>query len=249
MKLKRRICRRVLASLMLLAVSLSCAFNVNAKLNYRGFVEGGIGITVIEGAQGLLGNNTTPAGFSNSNYDGGVAFGYMLATTHGIQLRNNFFGVGLGITPGYCVVGDFYFYNNYNESKSVSLSDPIMSKISIPAYFNWRYDFFGMSSIFKPYVGVKVGLFIPLTEFKLVYEHTPPSNYNMDPYEIWEYSSGSLPFIAIDFGFRKRISETSGMSFGLSIQNSNDAYAWRDYDTYLVDAIGISILAKVAFDF
>lgn len=231
---------------MLLAVSLSFAFTGKAQITYRGFVEGGLGASIISNARG---SESDTYGFRNSNYGGGVGFSYMLATTHGIQLKNNFFGIGLGITPGYCAVGDYYYHyqSSYSESAVESLSKSRMTKISIPAYFNWRYDFFGSNGTLKPYVGVKAGVFLPVTEFEMRYKKTYSDGETYDP---TENHSGSLPFFAIDLGLRKRISESSGLSFGISVQNSNDSNASFDsYGGWLEESLGISILAKIAFDF
>lgn len=240
---------------MLLAVSLSCAFNGNAQITYRGFVEGGLGASIISGASGDLSNSS---GFRNSDDGGGLGFSYMLATTHGIQLKNNFFGIGLGITPGYCAVGDYQSNEIYTEVNGqqikygiTTISDSRISKVALPIYINWRYDFFNSSYTFKPYVGVKAGIFIPISEYSVDYQEYSKYSDGL----LWSATdTGMLPFIAIDLGLRKRISDTSGMSFGLSIQNSNGAtpyysdgvygcYTWLDW------SLNISILAKLTFDF
>ena len=190
MKQKRKICKRVLASLMLLALSLTCALNGKAQTTYRGFVEGGLGM--------------------DYNFEYGlISFSYMLATTHGIQLKNNFIGLGLGIIPGYC--------------------EDIESKISIPLYANWRYDFFNLDKTLKPYVGIKAGYYLPIIEFL-------------------KSSYGFPLYAALDFGLRKRISDTSGISFGIAVQTSNDAWGDYYYD-YAGNSFGLNFLAKVAFDF
>ena len=196
MKQKRRICRRVLPSLMLLAVALSCAFTGKAQITYRGFVEGGLGMNW------------------QYEYDN-VNFSYMVATTHGVQFKNNFIGLGLGIIPGYCE-SDFDNYYSYETTES---------KISVPFYANWRYDFFNLDKTLKPYVGIKAGYYLPISEF-------------------FKSSYGFPLYTALDFGLRKRISDTSGLSFGIAVQTSNGAY-----DYYAYNGFGLNFLAKVAFDF
>lgn len=180
---------------MLLAVSLSCTLNGNAQITYRGFVEGGLGMDLeLEWST--------------------VNFSYMLATTHGVQFKNNFIGVGLGIIPG-----------RYGDAEN---------KISLPLYANWRYDFFHLDKPLKPYIGIKAGYYSITAFLKTLYGWFPL-------------------YAALDFGLRKRISDTSGVSFGLSVQNSNDSKAYFSSDgDYRLDfeyGIGISVLAKVAFDF
>ena len=239
---------------MLLALSLTCTPNGKSQITYRGFVEGGLGASIISGASGY---SEGYGEFRNSNNGGGVGFSYMLATTHGIQLKNNFIGIGLGITPGYCAVGD-YRSNNIGttwdddefEYGLTTLSDSRISKVSLPAYINWRYDFFINNSPFKPYVGMKAGIFIPISIYNLDYQVS--GRYHEGRMSISD--SGMLPFIAIDFGLRKRISDSSGVSFGLCIQNSNDAngnYHVNEYNSWadLEGSLNISILAKVTFDF
>lgn len=233
---------------MLLAVSLTFAFNGSAKLNYRGFVEGGLGAAFIAGADAYY-----PEGFRDSNNGGGVGFSYMLATTHGIQLKNNFIGIGLGIAPSYYAVGDYDYslYDDYyDETHSIeSLSDSRMSGVSCMAYLNWRYDFFGFDGSFKPYVGVKAGAFISIPEFEVQYLRDGYVSY------CHVYDDDFTPYFAVDFGLRKRLSDSSGVSFGLSIQTSINHYT--DYhlysklspDFYTESIFGIDILAKVAFDF
>lgn len=240
---------------MLLVLSLTCTPNGKSQITYRGFVEGGLGASIISGASGY---SEGYGEFRNSNNGGGVGFSYMLATTHGIQLKNNFIGIGLGITPGYCAVGD-YRSNNIDttwdddefEYGLTTLSDSRISKVSLPAYINWRHDFFSSNILLKPYIGVKAGIFIPISEYNLEYQAD-------DRYTIKHQGStsdsGMLPFIAIDFGLRKRISDSSGVSFGLCIQNSNDANGNYNVNVYnswadLEGSLNISILAKVTFDF
>lgn len=242
---------------MLLALSLSCAFTGKAQIIYRGFIEGGLGTSIIGGAfvEAFVNENSKPhisEGFENSNKGGGIGFGYMLATTHGIQKKNNFFGIGFGITPAYCAVGSYYAYTDNRDSSVQSVSNSRISKVSIPTYFNWRYDFFSSNSTFKPYVGIKVGVFIPMTEFEWEYKTT---YHTFTKKKRSDYSPGLRPYAAIDLGLRKRISEYSGISFGLSIQNSSDIkvnweYTGSDYCwSHGEDNFGISFLAKVAFDF
>lgn len=245
MKQRIKTGRRTLASLMLLAVSLTFAFNGSAKLNYRGFVEGGLGAAIIGGAEA-----NHPEGFRDSNNGGGVGFSYMLATTHGIQLKNNFFGIGLGIAPSYYAVGDYSLYDDYyDETHSIeSLSDSRMSGVSCMAYLNWRYDFFGFDGSFKPYVGVKAGAFISTPEFEV--------QDLIDGYSDRYFHDGDFtPYFAVDFGLRKRLSESSGVSFGLSMQTSINHYSnyylysqWSPF-IFTESIFSINILAKVAFDF
>lgn len=188
MKLRRNFLVRILASLMLLTSSLPCAFNGQAQITYRGFVEGGLGL-----------------------HFGEADLAYMLATTHGIQLKNNFFGLGLGIMPEY----NYYDYDrgtDYNPTVSI--------------YANWRYDFFRSNWPLKPFVGIKAGC--QTSDDALLYD--------------------ALLYIAADFGLRKRLSKSSGLSFGLSLQSCSES--WSSINSYYNDyEVGLDILAKVVFDF
>ncbi len=181
---------------MLLAVSFSCAFSGKAQVSYRGFVEGGIGF-----------DYQTDDLFTN--------FSYSLATTHGIQHKNYFIGLGFGIIPGFA-----------GNSDKVEIST-----IQLPLYANFRYDFFNLDMSLKPYIGIKAGYYLPISEFA---------------------DSYGFPFYgALDFGFRKRISQSSGISFGLAIQTSSDGYYYDSayYGLSSYSTFGLNILAKVGFDF
>lgn len=125
-----------------------------------------------------------------------------------------------------------------------------MSKVSVPAYLNWRYDFFGSDGSFKPYIGIKAGVFIPISEFSMDYWAIVSDYSNEVHDETYVSSFESLIYAAVDFGFRKRLSESSGVSFGLSIQTSNNAKPYYYSNGASFDYnLGINILAKVAFDF
>ncbi len=248
--------RRLAAVAAIAAATLISALPAGAKLHYRGFVEGGIGITTVTGEENRL---------DNQDNGSGVALGYMLATTHGIQLKNHFLGLGLGITPGYTAIGKYYYNYKYTGSWSgwnskAAIDENRKSKVSMPLYVNWRYDFFSATSSWNPYVGAKVGYFLPISEHHYSYTlHTQfvHSNGVVDPWETITagvQSTGWPIFFSVDFGARKRISDRSGISFGLSLQSSNNAYLsghehYDEYNIYLSEHLGISILAKVAFDF
>ncbi len=179
--------------LTLLIISLPFAPSSNAQTTYRGFIEGGVGLDYqVE--------------------DASTNFSWMLATTHGIQLKNNFLGLGVGLLPGYS-----YCWSSNGDN---------ITKISVPLYANWRYDFFTSGLTLKPYIGVKAGYYLPVSEF-------------ID-------SSGFPLYAALDFGFRKRISASTGVSFGIAIQTSNDADN-DNYSSYYV--LGLNFMAKIAFDF
>lgn len=191
------------------AAALASALPVGAKLHYRGFVEGGIGVTTVPGYD-----------FSELQSDGGMGFGYMLATTHGIQLNKNFIGIGFGITPGYVT-----------EAKWPTRDTWRLSRATMPFYANWRYDFFNTNS-WTPYIGVKGGIFLTwLAGFGKSDFYDGEDHHRWGPCNAWPV------FAAIDLGMRKNVSSTSGVSLGLSVQTASN------YD------LGISILAKVAFDF
>lgn len=240
MKQKRRIFGRLLTSIALLVGSLSCAFNGNAQIHYRGFVEGGFGAAIIQGASGP--DNY----YRHSNKGGGVGFGYMLATTHGIQLKNNFFGLGIGITPGFCAAGDFYYAPHYSTSTYETLSGSRLSNVTVPVYLNWRYDFFGSNWSYTPYFGIKAGGFISGDNYTIKYLYTSYGNSRED---IAIQYSNFIPFMGFDLGLRKRLSDTSGISFGLSVQSSINAREYGDYSPSIENTLGITILAKIAFDF
>lgn len=220
---------------VMLTVALASTLPASAELHYRGFVEGGLGVTTVTG------ENISDNLYIQDN-GGGAAFGYMLATTHGIQLGKHFIGLGFGIAPAYCAVG------RTTDTSSYSFDVGRLSRLSFPLYANWRYDFF-KENVWNPYIGAKCGLFLPFgaePEFEYYGQYYP---------KYW--NSGDLAkyfpvYAALDFGMRKRISSNSGISFGLTIQTAANAkfgYYSSGEPRYAESQHGISILAKVAFDF
>lgn len=207
--------RRMAAVATIVAAALASALPAGAKLHYRGFVEGGIGITTISGDKELLQQYYESTG-------GGIGLGYTLATTHGIQIKNNFIGIGIGTAPAYLAMGDY------------SSSDPLrLSRMSFPLYINWRYDFFGTNS-WNPYVGIKAGAFLPI-------EKIDCSGW------YWVHNESNRVYVGIDGGMRMKLSSSAGLSFGLTVQTAANGRNSYHHDFHR--KIGFSILAKVAFDF
>lgn len=242
MKLIKKALGRLAACAVMVTVALAAALPASAQIHYRGFVEGGIGVTTVSGES------------ESERFDdgGGVAFGYSLATTHGIQLKKHFIGLGFGIAPAYCAVGGSY-------SGDIKFDVGRLSRLSFPVYANWRYDFFNEKE-WNPYVGVKAGLFLPFgSEPGMEYSYKNGENTVSHTNSWWTDLGDYFPvYVALDFGFRKKISPTSGISLGLTLQTAANAsaheYTWgydhNYYDVYLDNQkFGLSILAKIAFDF
>lgn len=237
MKRLKKIFSQMTLLAVMLTVALASTIPASAELHYRGFVEGGLGVTTVTGH-----NKSKYLERYIQDNGGGAAFGYMLATTHGIQLGKHFIGLGFGIAPAYCAVG------RSTDTSSYSFDVGRLSRLSFPLYANWRYDFF-KGGEWNPYIGAKCGLFPPFGA-EPEFEYYGP-NYP----EYWD--SGNLAnffpvYAAVDFGMRKRISSNSGISFGLTIQtpaNAKFRYDDNGKPRYAESQHGISILAKVAFDF
>ena len=230
-----------------IALIISLSLNGIAQITYRGFIEGGLGITTVAGA-------SKSEEFGNANNGGGIGLGYMLATTYGIQFKNNFFGIGVGMTPGYCANGDYRKeYDYYNSEKTIEVISPArISRVSFPLYFNWRYDFFNTNGSFNPFIGAKIGAFLTIPKLEINCMETDSRIENYISY-YGEETDGFPFFVAIDLGLRKRLSESSGLSFGLSVQTSRNAHMNPHYDGYwnfwLYDRYGINIIANIAYDF
>ncbi len=223
----------------MLTILLAATLPAGAKLHYRGFVEGGIGVNIVSGSDQ---SNLESTG-------GGAALGYVFATTHGIQLQKNFIGIGFGITPAYWAIG-----KTSPDNTEYDYDLGRLSNLSFPVYAAWRYDFFGQSifnqDVWNPYIGAKIGLFLPIGSTKEV-------KYMYNGYSGWRSESeqwlGELGYycpiyIALDFGLRKKISSTSGISLGLTLQSSANGQGlsfWSEPD----GQFGLSILAKVGIDF
>lgn len=249
----------------LIASMLMTSLPATAKVHYRGFVEGGLGVTSVSGQKDRKDNG------------GGVKFGYVVATTHGIQLKNNFFGLGVGIEPRYGAVGSYTRTTSLGGlTVTNTVDEGCMSRIALPVYANWRYDFFN-SGDWSPYVGIKIGYYMHLSNFDFEFPNGYIGyglySYRYD-YRIYSWIQGPHSdtavdmFVSLDLGFRRKISRNAGVSFGLSIQTANnaeaeikgqdwggyswDGYGWGNVGGLQVDMrnqLGISVLAKIAFDF
>lgn len=250
MRLRKKPLHRIDVLAFVLAIVLASVLPASAKLHYRGFVEGGIGTSIIIGESNLE--------YSLSN-GGGVAFGYMLATTHGFQFKKQFIGIGLGITPGYSAIGSYICTNGrplltgvpFPSEEYYVFDGGQQIKLSMPVYANWRYDFFSDKKSWNPFIGAKIGYFLPVSNHSYSYIIEYISGYGGYSTLSWDIHSKGFPiFFSVDFGARKRISNHSGLSFGLSVQSGNNACMRIDYPkNHMDNEMGINILAKVAFDF
>ncbi len=236
--------KKILFTVILICCCLGLEVPAQAQRQYRGFVEGGIGGASLVHAPNL---------------------GFMLSTTHGFQWNKNFFGIGVGITPTYCRVGELQLQFNLNPNPNINPYTHLNPekkdhlKISLPLYANWRYDFFG-SETFNYFVGLKAGV-------NLLLNSTCKANYKWDDTQIpIEYNlndEAGIVFLALNLGLRKRISSSSGLSFGISIQ-TNRTYDWmyasgvkqengpinsRYGLNNVYDDIDLTVLATVGFDF
>ncbi len=205
-----------------------------SQIKYRGFVEGGIGgASLIE----------TPH------------FGYMLSTTHGIQWEKNFFGLGVGIATGYCKFEDMFIMDQ-SSGYYIHPDKKASTQLSLPIFLNWRYDFFSQRN-WNYYAGIKAGvnLFIATSAKVNYFWHNTQFEDNR---ALEQGDAGTILFGALNFGVRKRLTSTSGLSFGLSIQTNKSIVApgptyftsngWKfSYAPYCI--FDLAVLATVGFDF
>lgn len=229
---------RGLAAAVLLSVILITSVPAGAKLHGRGFVEAGLGITTVAGSD------------VEPDNAGGVALGYMLSATYGVQLKKNYVGAGIGLMPRYLAVGTGTWETPWGDGICRYRVDAgRLSGISVPVFLNYRYDFFSTRKRSNPYIGVKAGIFIPgigECSFDSYEEYSDGEEYRGEYNRRYEYLEADS-YLAIEFGIRQRISSSSGFSFGITIQNVNNTKI--DEWAYEYFSYGCAILAKIGFDF
>lgn len=105
------------------------ANSAQAQIHYRGFVEGGLGF-----------NYHVDSSHSN--------FAYELSTSHGIQLRKSFIGLGVGLV-NLAEEGMYYSSGNYNSYCE--------NKTLCSIFGHYRYDFYSQKNSI-PYLFWKGGV-------------------------------------------------------------------------------------------